>query len=246
MVFDPDHMSAIARKQAMAYVADNGYGGVVSSHSWADDPTYRSILQLGGVVTPHAGGSFGFVNEWRKLRTWRNPDFFYGIGWGSDVNGFSQQGAPRKPLETDDVDYPFTGFGGVTVRQQVSGERTYDINVDGVDHYGLYPDWVKDGVELADADGASFYRDLTRGPEAYLQMWERAIGIKGDSCRKDIPDLTNRDLGRVKHGMTPEQVLATIGQPHRRTGTTFSYCANGGDKALVEFNRDGKVRNVSR
>jgi hypothetical protein len=245
MVFDPDHMSALARKQAMAYVTDLGYGGVVSSHSWADDPTYRSILDLGGVVTPHAGGSFGFVGEWRKLRAWRNPDFFYGIGWGSDVNGFSKQGAPRKPLEADDVDYPFTGFGGVTVRRQVSGERKYDVNVDGVDHYGLYPDWVKDGVELADGDGPSFYRDLTRGPEAYLQMWERAIGIKGDSCRSNIPDVTNRDLGRVRRGMTPEQVLATLGQPHRRIGTTFSYCATGGDKALVEFTRNGTVRNVA-
>jgi hypothetical protein len=223
-----------------------GYGGLVSSPSRADDPTYRSILDLGGVVTPHAGGSFSFVEEWRKLRDWRNPDYFYGIGWGSDVNGFSRQGAPRKPLETDDVDYPFTGFGGVTVRQQVSGKRTYDINVDGVDHYGLYPDWVEDGVELADADGAAFYRDLTRGPEAYLQMWERAIGIQGDSCAKSVPDLTNSDLGRVRRGMSPEQVLATLGQPHRRLGTTFTYCASGGGKALVEFNRDGTVRDVAR
>jgi hypothetical protein len=246
MVFDPDHMSALARQQAMKFVADAGYGGVVSSHSWADDPTYRSVLQLGGVVTPHAGSSYGFVNEWRKLRRWANPNFLYGIGYGSDVNGFSAQGAPRKPPEADDVDYPFTGFGGVTVHKQVSGKRTYDINTDGVDHYGLYPDWVKDGVELADGDGAAFYRDMTLGAEAYLQMWERAIGIQGDPCRPDVADLTNRDLAKVRRGMTPEQVLVRLGQPHGRNGTTFSYCATGGDRARVEFGRDGTVRNVSR
>ncbi len=188
----------------------------MSSHSWADDPTYRSILKLGGVVTPHAGNSTSFVDEWRKLRGWANPDYRYGIGWGSDVNGFSKQGAPRKPKEGDDVDYPFTGFGGVTVHKQVSGKRTYDVNVDGVDHYGLYPDWVQDGVELAGADGAAYYRDLTLGAEAYLEMWERAIGIHGDSCRTDVADLGGGDLTAVHRGMTPEQVLATLGQPHAR------------------------------
>jgi hypothetical protein len=221
-----------------------GYGGVVSSHSWADYPTYKSVLSVGGVVTPHAGSAYSFVDEWRKLRQWANPDYLYGIGWGSDVNGFSVQGAPRKPPENDDVDYPFTGFGGVTVDQQVSGKRTYDINTDGVDHYGLYPDWVQDGRELADADGDAFYRDLTRGPEAYLQMWERAIGIQPDSCRIDVPDLSGRDLASVHRGMTPEQVLARLGQPHARQGTTFTYCSGG--RATVTFDAQGRVARVSR
>ena len=42
------------------------------------------------------------------------------------------------------VTYPFTGLGGVTVSQQHSGQRVYDINKDGVAHYGLYPDWLQD------------------------------------------------------------------------------------------------------
>jgi hypothetical protein len=245
MVFDPDHMSALARRQAMSFVADAGYGGVVSSHGWADDPTYRAVLRQGGVVTPHAGSAFSFVQTWRQQRQWANPDYLYGIGWGSDVNGFSKQGEPRLPPESDDVDYPFTGFGGVTVDQQVSGKRTYDINKDGVDHYGLYPDWVQDGRELADGQGAAFYRDLTRGPEAYLQMWERAIGIQGDSCRRDVPDLTGHDVGAIRAGMRPEQVLATVGQPHQRHGRTFSYCSTGGTLRVV-FGGTGRVTQVRR
>ncbi|MDQ1695672.1 MAG: hypothetical protein QOJ03_1025 [Frankiaceae bacterium] len=245
MIFDPDHMSALARQQAMSYVAHRHYGGVVSSHGWADDPTYRAVLHAGGVVTPHAGSAFNFVQTWQQQRQWANPDFLYGIGWGSDVNGFSAQGVPRKPPENDDVDYPFTGFGGVTVHKQVSGKRIYDINTDGVDHYGLYPDWVQDGRELADAQGDAFYRDLTRGPEAYLQMWERAIGIQPDSCRRDIPDLSGRDLGRVRAGELPEQVLAELGQPHRRVGRTFSYCSGVGNVDVV-FGANGRVSHVSR
>ena len=34
MIFDPDHMSAVARQQALDYVAAHHYSGVVSSHSW--------------------------------------------------------------------------------------------------------------------------------------------------------------------------------------------------------------------
>ena len=45
--------------------------------------------------------------------------------------------------------YPFTGLGGVTVDQQVSGQRVYDINKDGVAHYGLYPDWIQDLRKVA-------------------------------------------------------------------------------------------------
>jgi len=244
MVFDPDHMSALARKEAMAFVAAHHYSGVVSSHSWADDPTYRAVLHDGGVVTPHAGSSYSFVQQWEKLRHWANPDYLYGLGWGSDVNGFSAQGEPRKPPENDDVDYPFRGFGGVMVHQQVSGKRVYDINVDGVDHYGLYPDWVQDGVELADGDGAAYWHDLTLGPEAFLEMWERGIGIQGDSCRADIDNLIAGDLAQVHRGMQPEDVLAILGQPHTRVGTRFTYCGTGGT-VTVTFGADGRVAQVA-
>jgi hypothetical protein len=244
MIFDPDHMSALAREQSMKFVADHHYGGVVSSHSWADDPTYKAVLAQGGVVTPHAGSSYSFVQQWEKLRHWNNPDFLYGLGWGSDVNGFSAQGEPRKPPESNDVDYPFRGFGGVMVHQQVSGKRTYDINVDGVDHYGLYPDWVQDGVEVAGRDGAAYWHDLTLGPEAFLETWERAIGITGDSCRADVDDLTSSDLASVHRGMSPEDVLAAIGQPHTRVGTRFTYCATGGRTATVTFRPNGLVDSV--
>jgi hypothetical protein len=60
--------------------------------------------------------------------------------------------------------------------RQVSGSRVYDINADGVDHYGLYPDWVEDLRVIA---GPEIVADLARGAEAYLQMWERALAARG-------------------------------------------------------------------
>ena len=46
--------------------------------------------------------------------------------------------------------YPFTGLGGVTVEQAAQRQRVYDINKDGVAHYGLYPDWIQDLRKVAD------------------------------------------------------------------------------------------------
>ncbi|HEV2891748.1 MAG TPA: hypothetical protein VGX28_15355 [Frankiaceae bacterium] len=245
MVFDPDHMSAKAREQAMDYLANTlHYGGIVSSHSWADDPTYQAILKLGGVVTPHAGRTTTFVEKWRKLREWSDDRYLYGIGFGSDVNGFSTQGSPRNPSEANDVDYPFTGLGGVTVDMQRSGEKTYDYNKTGTDHYGLYPDWVEDARLVAGADGAQLVADLARGAEAYLQMWERAIGIRPNACRADVTDLTKAQMKALPKSATPEQVLAAVGQPDTRVGETFTYCVEGG-KATVTFDKKGTLRNVA-
>jgi hypothetical protein len=76
------------------------------------------------------------------------------------------------------------------------------------------------------------------GPAAYLQSGARADGVAGDACRSDIPDLTKADLKRLHKGMTPEQVLAVLGQPHTRSGSAFTFCTTSGTKT-VRFSRAG-------
>ncbi|MFN2537492.1 MAG: peptidase [Mycobacteriales bacterium] len=239
MMFDPDHMSAVARQAALDIMARRGYSGVVSSHSWADDANYYEVLRLGGVVTPHAGASSGFLGKWGKLRQHADKRFFYGIGYGSDISGFSAQGGGRNPGAGKGVRYPFQGFGGTTIAQPRTGTRSWDINTDGVAQYGLYPDWVADVRVQAGSAAAAFTRDIEAGPEAYLQSWERAIGIAGDACRRDIRDLPPSALAAVR-GKTPEQVLAALGQPHTRAGSTFTFCTIGGIKT-VRFSSAGRV-----
>ena len=74
---------------------------------------------------------------------------------------------PQNPVR-----YPFRSFdGGSVIDRQRSGTRVYDINTDGVDHYGLYPDWIEDLRLVA---GRQIVDDMANGAEAYLQMWERA------------------------------------------------------------------------
>jgi hypothetical protein len=238
MIFDPDHMSAKAQTQALDFVESLGYSGIVSSHGWSNNTIYPRIYELGGVVTPYAGGSTSFVDAWREHRAWADDRYYFGFGYGADTNGFGAQGGPRGADAENPVTYPFEGFGGVTIDQQVSGTRTYDINVDGVAHYGLYPDWIED---LRRQAGDAIVEDLARGPEAYLQMWERAIGIAGDSCRPDVADLTKRDIAGLKKDMSPEVVLRALGQPSSRQGNEFTYCVAGGRTATLTFTPDATL-----
>jgi hypothetical protein len=170
------------------------------------------------------------------------------------MNGLGAQGDPRGADVPNPVTYPFRGLGGVTVKKQRAGERVYDINVDGVAQYGLYPDWIQDLRMVADSqegDGADIVEDMARGSEAYLQTWERAVGIAPDSCRN--PDL-RKPWAKVQRlldpGMTVRQAMRTVGQPYTRIGRRFTFCATAnGDPEVevsVRFSDGGRVLGVTR
>ena len=244
MIFDPDHMSVKARKSSMDLIESLQYPGVVSSHSWSTPDAYPRIYKDGGFITPYAGDSTGFVAKWKRLQTWTDPRYYWGVGFGADINGLGAQGDPRPGAATDNpVTYPFSGLGGVTVNKQVSGQRVYDINKDGVAHYGLYPDWIEDLRKLA---GNAIVKDMSRGPEAYLQMWERAEGVKPNACvnpglKKSVATFT-----ALPKGLTTWQVLQRVGQPDVRRGTAFTYCAAGTAKVRATFSSAGKLTGVTR
>jgi hypothetical protein len=244
MLFDPDHMSVKARKASLDLIDSMHYSGVLSSHSWSTPDAYPRIYQERGFITPYAGDSKGFVEKWRRHLTWANPQTYWGIGFGADINGLGAQGDPRADAATNHpVTYPFTTLGGVTVHQQVSGSRVYDINKDGVSHYGLYPDWIQD---LKMQAGSAIVKDMARGPEAYLQMWERAYGIRDNACTYPRERLSPAAIrNRVRRGMTSWQTLRAVGQPNRRLGSTFSYCSTGGTMQ-VQFSAAGRVVGVRR
>ncbi|WP_051551609.1 hypothetical protein [Nocardioides sp. URHA0020] len=255
MIFDPDHMSVKARASALDQIDDLGYHGVVSSHSWATPDAYPRIYREGGFITPYAGDSTGFVEKWRTHVGWADKRYYWGLGYGADMNGLGAQGDPRGADVANPVTYPFTGLGGVTVDKQHAGRRVYDINTDGVAQYGLYPDWIQDLTKVADkqrkGDGARIEDDMARGAEAYLQMWERAEGVAPDSCRN--PGLRKRvaTVERlVRRGMTTTAVMKAVGQPYQRLGTTYRFCARTGSDPRVDmkvvFSKGGKVVRLTR
>jgi len=245
MIIDPDHMSVDAANRTLQIAKANGYSGVVSSHSWTDKRNWPDIYEVGGVVGPMARDSKGFYETWKETRKMRDPDYYFGFGFGDDMNGFASQGGPRNG--PNPVKYPFKSFdGAVKIKRQQSGTRTFDFNVDGVAHYGLYPDWVED---LRQQGGRKIVRDLSRGAEAYLQMWERAVGVPPERCRPAKAKLTASGLGRLRLGDSAVKALKRAGQPARRIGREYRYCvagkANRKAQVVAKFTRGGKLTRIT-
>ncbi len=172
MIVETDHMSVKTRQQTLSILEAAHYPGVISSHSWGDLGTQKRLQKLGGPVGPISSVANQFADEWRVARANRDTRFTFGTPFGSDINGLHAQPVPRAGAAQNPVVYPFRSFdGGSVIDRQHSGTKVYDINTDGVDHYGLYPDWIEDLRKVA---GPQIVSDMANGAEAYLQMWARA------------------------------------------------------------------------
>ena len=97
MLFDPDHMSVLARNQALDLVEHESYPGVMTSHSWSTDNALPRISAQGGLIGPAAKSPEGFVEDWQHIRRHgydAAQPLPFGIGYGADMNGFASQGGP--------------------------------------------------------------------------------------------------------------------------------------------------------
>jgi microsomal dipeptidase-like Zn-dependent dipeptidase len=225
MIVDPDHLSQAARDELLAVTESKDYSGLVSSHSWSNDKDYPRIMKSGGVIAPNDNNTKGYLENWKRLRKQRAKRYFYGIGYGADMNGFSSSAGPIG--DEVKIAYPFkTIDGNVTVQKQESGERTFDINEDGIAHYGLFPDWIE---ALRKLGGKQIVDDMANGTEAYLQMWERAAGVPGPSCRARTARLRSQGVRQVHVGLAYNTLLRRAGQPQQRRGRVWRWCVNGRD-----------------
>ena len=134
---------------------------------------------------------------------------YFGVGYGADMNGFGSQGGPRGAGVPNPGQLPVPSFDGkVTLDQQVSGERVFDINTDGVAHYGLYPDWIEDLRMLAgDADHPR-HGPRRRGLPADVGARRRD---RGGALRPLAPALPDRARARAagsQLGDRPKRVLS--------------------------------------
>ena len=253
MVFDPDHMSASAQDAALDLIEGEivpqemaaarkerrqpVLPAVLSSHSWGNEVIYQRIYEQSGVNAPRTDDAAGFARRWRQLRTYaaaQAPNGYdFGIGYGADTNGLGGQPGPRTAAKTK-LDYS-QGFaapiGGVTLKQQSSGLRTFDINVEGVSQYGMFADWFREvrlaADEITPGLGDEITRDMLNGSENYLGVWERAV-YGGGPCVADGSTLQVNDL-HAALGLNLEGFLAAVGQPADRTGSAYTYCAQGPD-----------------
>jgi hypothetical protein len=223
MIINPDHMSQKAVDATLKLAEARHYSGIISPHGWMDPRNWPRIWALGGMAFPNSGSSVpAYVQEWQKYRPKRTP-FFFGWGWGADLGGLAEQGAPPGPGEPR-VSYPFRSLdGSVTFDRQRTGDRTFDFNNDGVAQYGLYADWTDEVRQLG---GPQIADDLLNGPEAYLQMWERAVGVPATHCIRRKGKIRAKGFAGIRLGMDDRTLLQSAGQPLTRT-RAWTYCVDG-------------------
>jgi microsomal dipeptidase-like Zn-dependent dipeptidase len=220
MIVNPDHMSQAAVDDTLTLLESRDYSGVISPHGWVDPGNWPRLWKLGGMAFPGHSGADNYIKEWQDFRPRETP-FEFGWGYGADLGGISHQPDSSKK---GSISYPFKSYDGkVTFDRQKTGERTFDYAKEGVAHYGLYADWFQDLYRLG---GKQMADDMNHGAEAYLQMWERAVGVENKRCFFQEGGLTRSGRGPIRLGDDWQTVLERAGQPQQRD-RTWSWCVKG-------------------
>ncbi len=181
MIIETDHLGAKMKNQVLDIVEELNYP-VVSGHYHAggiSSPSqHRRILALGGIAAPIKPRADDFPALVRELEQLRSPDHLFAVPMSTDSGGIAS--LPAAPRQGDvRVSYPFTSHDGqVRFTRQVTGNRSFDYNNEGVAHYGLFAEWIHAVSQTP--DGAQAMDSLFRSAEAYLRMWERAAGPGAD------------------------------------------------------------------
>ncbi|HET8672505.1 MAG TPA: hypothetical protein VFL87_02645 [Thermoleophilaceae bacterium] len=177
MLIEVDHMSERARDAVLAIAARARYP-LISSHNGTGGEwtaaELRKLHALGGYasVTPDTAPKLATKIE-RMARFG-----FFGVGIGTDTGGFASQPGARPDAATRPLRYPFRSYDGrVTFMRERTGTRTFDLNTDGVAHYGLMADLVADMQQRSSSRRA--LPSLFRSAEAYLRTWQRAVRHRG-------------------------------------------------------------------
>lgn len=236
-----DHMDSSTATSALAIATAHHYSGVISAHCCSSPQLFKGIYDDGGFISPPAEPAPAFVATWKADKAQSDPRYHFGFGWGSDMNGLADQPGPSAGIP---ISYPFSSYDGkVTFTQEQWGDRTFNLNSDGLANYGMYADWLHD---LQLVGGNQMMSDMFQGAEAYLETWERADGVPAMSCLPAHARFTKAGLGRaLRLGDTAQAALFRAGQPLTRPGRSFRYCVAGvsaGSAPVASvFNTVGKV-----
>jgi microsomal dipeptidase-like Zn-dependent dipeptidase len=176
LMIEVDHLSEKARETVLRIAARRHYP-LVSSHTgtgglWTSGEL-RKLYAGGGIATARPAQASDLAKTIDGLRKYRHLSGYFGTPLGTDTGGFSSLPGPRADAAQRPLDYPFTSYGGdVSFVCEVSGSRTFNLNTDGVAHYGLIPDLIADMQRSPGTKPAM--KSLFRSAEAYLEVWEAA------------------------------------------------------------------------
>lgn len=179
MIIEMDHMSTKTANAVMEIVEARNYSGVISGHSWlnsaADGSPHkvqRGIATQGGILAPYNGYSTSVQHGIdRYLKLFEATEYLNAVPFSTDMGGIGNQPGPRGDTATNPLIYPFTTEEGIEIDKQVTGNRTFDLNNEGLAHYGMIADHIQD---IREQTPERIYESVMNSAEAYLQMWERA------------------------------------------------------------------------
>lgn len=189
MLIDIDHMSDksqadildIAERLNNDYPVNMGHNGLrkppcpgaakpCSSERHASLTSIQRIARLGGVFgvgtadsNEHNTDSATFIRSFNDI--WSAMESVQGgtprVAIGTDVNGMER--LPRAPKSVS------PNFYNNDFLKSKTGNRTWDYTVEGVAHYGLMADFMKDVREK----DLTVYGRLMDSAEYFAQMWEK-------------------------------------------------------------------------
>jgi hypothetical protein len=173
MLIEADHLSERARDSVLAIAARRRYP-LVSGHThtggtWTP-AQLRRLYAVGGIASARLDVAPALARTVARLERYRRRDERLGVPLGTDVGGFASLPGPRADAAGSPLRYPFRS-AGFTFGRQRTGSRMFDLNEDGVAHYGLIADLLAD---MRQRGRGRAVRSLFRSAEAYLRMWSRA------------------------------------------------------------------------
>jgi hypothetical protein len=177
MLIETDHMSQKARATVLA-MAEAKHYPLVSSHTgtggeWTP-AQLRRLAAVGGLASARPDTAPELAKKIVQFRNYAGSARYFCPGLGTDTGGFNASPGRRADAGLHPLRYPFSSYDGkVTFVRQRSGQQVYDLNADGVAHYGLFADVVAD-MQRQPASRAAL-RPLFHSAEAYLRTWQRAV-----------------------------------------------------------------------
>jgi microsomal dipeptidase-like Zn-dependent dipeptidase len=174
MLIEVDHLSERARDKVLSIAARNHYP-LVSSHNgtggeWTP-AELRRLYKVGGYASVTPDTAPKLAKKILLMERFAKKSGHPGVGIGTDTGGFASLPGPRPDAASKPLRYPFKSYDGrVTFVREQTGTRTFDLNTDGVAHYGLIADLVAD---MQHSSGRRALPPLFRSAEEYLRMWQR-------------------------------------------------------------------------
>ena len=174
-LIDIDHMSEKMANEVLDmavsanYPVNSGHNGPRGNAGNENGRTlkqYAQLKQVGGMVgLGHGANATEFVKTYSQVAKIMG---YTHVAWGTDVGGFSA-------LPQRDTSITLTYDSSFT--RCKTGNHVWDINTDGVAHYGLWPDYIRTWT-LAGMT-AQEKQVFMSSAEDFTRMWERCEVRKG-------------------------------------------------------------------